>query len=74
MSHRTRMQVKLSDLATCSPSSTVRLESVIQGIDDREVSELPSRSGSSGKVEAEGGSNDFTQIRRVSINCTLFNT
>jgi hypothetical protein len=68
----TLSQVKLSDLATCSPSSTLRLDMVDKKSDETDVAGLPRRSdgsktsGSVAEVSASD-SDDFIRIRRVSI-------
>lgn len=66
----TLSQVKLSDLATCSPSSTLRLDMVDKNSDETDVAGLPRRSdGVSGSVAevSASDSDDFIRIRRVSI-------
>ena len=57
-------QIKLSDLATCSPSSTVRLE------EHGTVAELPGRTRKALTVDDDDRS-DFTQIRPVSVLFTV---
>ena len=63
----TPVQVKLSDLATCSPSSTLRLDMVDKNSEETDVAGLPCRNSASTEEVPAAVSDDFIRIRRVSV-------